>query len=716
VTALALVMVIVVASMGFRSGVIVGLGIPVSLLFSVIIVYQLGYTFNMMVMFGMLLGLGMLIDGAIVVTEYADRQMAAGMDHVQAYSQAVKRMFWPVTASTATTLAAFVPLVFWPGVAGQFMGYLPVTVFTVLTGSLLYALLFGPVLGAVFGKPTAHSKKSVDVIHQLETGDPADLATLTGGFARFLQKVCERPFSTMLVLIALLMSIFWAYGKFSRGTVFFSESDAQFMQVSVRGRGNFSAQEVNDLVLEVEQRVLQVSGIRSANSQTILPGGNGIGGGFAGSPGSTSDRIGAIFLELYPEAERQLKSTDIDREIRERTLDLPGIEVEVLPLEQGPPVGKPIQIELAARERHLLEPALARIRAHMDTLPELVYIDDTSALPTIEWRMVVDRAQAAIYGADVSSAGVAVQLVTTGVKIGEYRPDGADDAVDIRVRYPQHERGIRALDTLRLGTEQGMVPLSNFVHLTPSPGVDTFERINGVPVERVRADVVEGVLADTMVRRIDQWLSTQEFDPGLEIRFRGANEEQADSLAFVQVAFGLSLILMFILLVTQFNSFYQSTLILLAVIMSTAGVLLGLLILNNPFSAILTGVGVVALAGIVVNNNIVLIDTFNHVRALHPELDVRAVIVRATSQRLRPVMLTTVTTVFGLLPLACGLSVDLINRSITAGGQMADFWAPLSQAIVFGLSFATLLTLIATPALLAMPTVFREIVAKRRTS
>jgi multidrug efflux pump len=330
--------------------------------------------------------------------------------------------------------------------------------------------------------------------------------------------------------------------------------------------------------------------------------------------------------------------------------------------------------------------------------------------------MVVDRAQAAIYGADVSSAGVAVQLVTTGVKIGEYRPDGADDAVDIRVRYPQHERGIRALNTLRLSTEQGMVPLSNFVHLTPSPGVDTFERINGVPVERVRADVVEGVLADAMVGRIDQWLSTQEFDPSLEIRFRGANEEQADSLAFVQVAFGLSLLLMFILLVTQFNSFYQSTLILLAVIMSTAGVLLGLLILNNPFSAILTGVGVVALAGIVVNNNIVLIDTFNHVRALHPELDVRAVIVRATSQRLRPVMLTTVTTVFGLLPLACGLSVDLINRSITAGGQMADFWSPLSQAIVFGLSFATILTLIATPALLAMPTVFREIWTKYRTS
>ncbi len=714
VTALALVMILVVAAMGFRSGVIVGLGIPVSLLFAVIIIYQLGYTFNLMVMFGMLLGLGMLIDGAIVVTEYADRQMADGMDHAEAYSEAVKRMFWPVTASTATTLAAFLPLVFWPGVSGQFMGYLPVTVFTVLTGSLLYALLFGPVLGVIFGRPTAHSQQSVDAVHLLETGDPTGLETPTGNFARFLEKVTARPFVTMAIIIALLMSIFWAYGKFSRGTVFFSDSDAQFLQVSVRGRGNFSAQEANDLVLQVEQRILQVSGIRSLNSQTILPGSSSGGGGFAGSPGSTSDRIGAIFLELRPESQRQMKSADIDREIRQRTTDLPGIEVDVLALEQGPPVGKPVQIELASRERHLLEPALARIRAYMDTLPELIYIDDTIALPTIEWRMIVDRAQAAIYGADVSSAGIAVQLVTTGVKIGEYRPDGADDAVDIRVRYPEHERGIRALDTLRLSTEQGMVPLSNFVHLTPSPGVDTFERMNGVPVERIRANVVDGVLPDTMVAKIDEWLSTQDFDPALEIRFRGANEEQAESMAFVSVAFGLSLLLMFILLVTQFNSFYQSTLILLAVIMSTAGVLLGLLILNNPFSAILTGVGVVALAGIVVNNNIVLIDTFNHVRQAHPELNLREVIVRATSQRLRPVMLTTITTVFGLLPLACGLSVDLINRSVVAGGQMADFWAPLSQAIVFGLSFATLLTLVATPAMLALPLATREIIAKYR--
>ena len=542
------------------------------------------------------------------------------------------------------------------------------------------------------------------MVHLLETGDPTQLATVTGSYARFLRRVCANPLRTLSVIFLILIASFWGYGKFGVGTIFFTDGEAQYLQVSVLGRGNFSADEVNELVWEVESEILQIEGIRSINASTIVPGNNGS----LSLSSSSSDRIGVIFLELLAESDREIKADDIELKIRQSVDSLPGLAVEILPLEKGPPVGKPIQIELASRDRSLLEPAMARIRAYMETLPELLYIDDTAALPTIEWRIAVDRAQAGIYGADVSSAGIAVQLVTNGVKIGEYRPDGADDAVDIRIRYPEHERGIKALDTMRISTAQGLIPMSNFVQMKPGPGLDTLERIDSVPVERIRADVVSGVLADTMVKKIDAWLSQQEFDPNLEVRFRGANEEQAKSLNFVGVAFSLSLILMFVLLVTQFNSFYQSGLILLSVIMSTAGVVLGLLILGNPFSALLTGVGVVALAGIVVNNNIVLIDTFNRLRVMHPELDVRSVIVRATSRRLRPVMLTTVTTVFGLLPLAAGLSIDLISRTITANGQMAMFWAPLSQAIVFGLSFATILTLIATPALLALPTALRE--------
>ena len=701
-TALALVMVIVVAAMGFRSGLIVGLGIPVSLLFSVIVIYLLGYTFNFMVMFGMLLGLGMLIDGAIVVTEYADRRMSEGADHKAAYAEAVKRMFWPVTASTATTLAAFLPLMFWPGIPGQFMSYLPVTVFTVLSGSLLYALLFGPVLGTIFGQPTAHATVPVAIRDELEHGDPTRLGGFTGLYARAMRKVCAQPAATLGAIAVLLISIFWAYGHYGKGTIFFNDTDPQFLTVSVSGRGNFSAQEVDKLVRSVEHRVFSVPGIRSMNTQTLLPGSSG------GGPDAVADRIGVMFVELTPESERSDSGFDIIRHIRERTFDMPGLRVEVQPVEQGPSIGKPIQIELRSRNRELLKPVMAEIRAYMETRPDLIDIDDTRPLPSIEWRMEVDRAQAALYGADVTTSGIALQLVTSGVKVAEYRPAGADDAVDIRARYPSEHRGIKAMESIRVSTNQGMVPLSNFVSVEPAQGVDTLRRINGSPIERIRAQVVEGVIPDDAVADLKVWLDGQDFDSRVDIQFRGANEEQEESIAFVSVAFLLSLLLMFVLLVTQFNRFYQSVLILLAVIMSTAGVLVGLMLTERPFSAILTGTGIVSLAGIVVNNNIVLIDTFNFVRQRHPELSINSIIIRATAQRLRPVMLTTATTVFGLLPLALGMSVDLINRNINSGGQLAVFWGPLSQAIVFGLSFAAILTLVATPALLALPSYIRD--------
>ena len=691
-TALALVMVLVVAAMGFRSGIIVGIGIPVSFLFSLIFIYLLGYTFNFMVMFGMLLGLGMLIDGAIVVTEYADRKMTEGFDRRAAYALAAKRMFWPVTASIATTLAAFLPLMFWPGVSGKFMRYLPVTVFTVLTGSLVYALIFGPVLGSMFGKAGTRDRKSMEALKQLEEGDPTRLRSLTGLYARLLAYASRYAVVTILAIMGVLFASFWAYGEYGRGMVFFSDTEPKFAEVSVRARGNLSAAEINTLVREVEREVLEVKGIKGINSYTTVS---------SGTRGSL-DRIGGMFVELHDESERQRKGSVVLQEIRDRTAPMAGITVEVQAFEQGPPVGKPVQIQFSSYERHLLEPAVARVRAFIDTLPGVIDVDDTRSLPGIEWRLSVDRAQAALYDADVSQVGIAVQLVTNGVKVGEYRPDKADDAVDIRVRYPTEARGISALDEIRISTPKGLVPISNFVSREPSPNVDTLQRIDGIAVEFIRANVAEGVLADDVVQEIQAWLDTQTFPAALEIEFRGANEEQNESMAFIGVAFLLSLLLMFVLLVTQFNSLYQATLILLSVVMSTAGVLLGLLVTGSPFSAILTGVGVVALAGIVVNNNIVLIDTYNHLRKEHPELDYVALIVRTGAQRLRPVMLTTVTTVFGLLPLASNLSVDLVNRTIIYGGQLSMFWVPLSQAIVSGLTFATLLTLVATPAMLAI--------------
>ena len=695
-TALGLVMVVVVAAMGFRSGVIVGLGIPVSFLFSLIFIYLLGYTFNFMVMFGMLLGLGMLIDGAIVVTEYADRKMIEGYARRPAYILAAKRMFWPVTASIATTLAAFLPLMFWPGVPGKFMRYLPVTVFTVLSGSLLYALVFGPVLGSLFGKAGSRDKKSTETLQALEVGDPTQIPSITGWYAKLLSIATRYAVVTLAVTIGILFTTFWAYGKYGNGMTFFSDSEPKYANVSVRARGNLSVDEINALVEEIEQEVLEVSGIQSVNSVTLLTGRPSRDGGM--------DRIGRMFLELLDENQRDRTGTEIFEDIRQRTNGYAGVSVEIEKMEQGPPVGKPIVLEFNSHNRSLLEPAVARVVDYMsNTMQGVRDIDDTRSLPGVEWKLSVDRAQAAIYGADVSQVGIAVQLITNGVKVGEYRPDRSDDGVDIRVRYPAEYRGISALEELRIATPNGLVPISNFVTKDAAPNVDAIQRVDGVPVEQIRANVAPGILADHKVQELQEWIDSQDWHPDLTIKFRGANEEQAESIAFVGVAFGLSLLLMFVLLVTQFNSLYQSTLILFAVVLSTAGVLLGLIITGNPFSAVLTGVGVVALAGIVVNNNIVLIDTYNHLRREHPELDYVQLIVRTGAQRLRPVMLTTITTVFGLLPLASNLSIDLVNRTIVYGGMLSSFWVPLSQAIVSGLTFSTLLTLVTTPAMLALP-------------
>jgi multidrug efflux pump len=698
VTALALVMTIVVGALGLRSGFLVGFAIPTSFLFSVILLNLIGYSFNFMVMFGMLLGLGMLIDGAIVVTEYADRKMAEGVGRRDAYALAAKRMFWPVTASTATTLAAFLPLIFWPGVSGKFMMYLPVTVFCVLVGSLAYALFFGPAIGALIGKVGAQSPRELEDLKVLENGDPRTLKGVTGVYARTLDVVARWPVTVFATTILILWGAFQIYGEYGRGFIFFNETDPIFARVSVNARGNLSADEVRDLVVEVEDEVVGIPGIKAINTNTTPPGGQGFRGGDA-----AFDRIGSIFLEMHEAEDRTRSGAEILEEVRERTAHLAGIDVQIQQFEGGPPVGKPVQIEFASKRSSLLEPAVARVREYIDTVDGLRDISDTRSLPGVEWKLTVDRAQAAIYGADVTTVGTVVQMVTNGLKVAEYRPDDAEEEVDIRVRFPAEHRGLSMLEQLRVPTRDGAVPLSSFVTRAPSPNVDTIQRVNGMPVEYIRANVAPDVLADDKVQEIQAWLDDQTFDPALQVRFRGANEEQAEAMAFVGVAFLLSLLLMFVLLVTQFNSFYQSALILFAVVMSTAGVLLGLVITGQPFSAILTGVGIVALAGIVVNNNIVLIDTFNGLRRERPDLSTHQLIVRTGAQRLRPVFLTTVTTIFGLLPIASHLSIDFLAREIDYGGRTAAFWVPLAQSIVSGLTFATLLTLIATPAMLALP-------------
>jgi multidrug efflux pump len=300
-------------------------------------------------------------------------------------------------------------------------------------------------------------------------------------------------------------------------------------------------------------------------------------------------------------------------------------------------------------------------------------------------------------------------MVTGGIMVGQFRPDDSDDEIEIRLRFPSQDRQLTSIDDLRVNTANGPVPISSFSDRIAKPRVDSIKRIDMMETVFILANTEEGYLVDDQTRVIEQWLEQQSSDSLVKIRFRGANEEQAAAADFLSTAFSLAMSVMMIMLVMQFNSFYQAGLILFSVVLSTAGVLLGLLIAQATFSTVLTGVGVVALAGIVVNNNIVLIDTYNYLRRHNPLLTSAEAVYTAAKSRFRPVMLTTVTTVVGLLPLANGVSIDLVARTYTVGGMVASWWQPLASAIVNGLAVATVLTLLLTPAMLLLP----EIMSKR---
>ena len=689
-SAIILVMIVVVAALGLRSAGLVGLAVPGSFLTGILVLYSLGLTVNIVVLFALILAVGMLVDGAIVVTEYADRKMIEGLPRREAYLAAAKRMSWPITASTATTLAAFMPLLFWPGIVGEFMKFLPITLLATLTASLAMALIFVPNIGALIGR-AEKDPSSETSLALVESGDLKKLTGFTGFYVRLLRRCSRQPILVLIGAAIIAVSAYTAYGKFGRGIEFFPDVEPEIASLQIHSRGNLSAAERDQLVYEVEERLLDIDGIDTMYARTSV--------GFTGEDNVDEDVIGIILLEFEHWRERR-PAAEILAEAREKAADLAGIYLEVRKEAAGPPVGKPLQVQLSSRFPDKLDPTVELVRRQFDSMDGLVDVTDSRPTPGIEWRFEVDREQAGRFGADVALVGSFVQLVTNGIRIGEYRPDDAVDEVEIRARFPEDQRGLGQLERLRVNTDYGSVPLSHFVTRIPAPKVGNLARVDQERQLTIAADVDEGVLVDDKATEIREWLTRQDIDPAVTVAFKGEDEEQKESQAFLMKAFGIALFLIAIILVTQFNSFYQALLILSAIVFSTVGVLLGLLITNQPFGVVMSGVGVIALAGIVVNNNIVLIDTYNEFR--RRGVDAAEAVLRTGAQRLRPVLLTTITTILGLMPMVLKININFFSRDISTGGPSTDWWAQLASAVAGGLAFATLLTLVLTPCMLLL--------------
>ncbi len=787
-TAIFLVMILVIAALGLKSALLVGLAIPTSFMIGFMILSGIGMTVNIMVMFGLVLTVGMLVDGAIVIVEYADRKIHEGMEQREAYIRAAKLMFWPIVSSTATTLVAFLPMLLWPGVAGEFMSYLPIMVIIVLTASLLTAMVFLPVTGGILSqvfmwagrhaaflwalvftacaavitflsplfpqllgsvlpgdaiqsallpmaamvgiavgiasyyflrpivrwsrarakKRAALEREQAHLLSGSEKFDPRKVPGVTGLYVRLLKLLAGNPFGNILAIGAIFGVCFVIMTQFmqnNNGVEFFVDEEPDQAVVLVSARGNIAASEARDLVGLVEKEVLQTRGILNVVTSAYPPGG-GSGPDFIGGvQDKPADVIGELQLELAEYCCRR-KAADIFQEIRNRTASLPGIKVETKKIEGGPPTGKDLQLEVRSTSYEDLVEAVKTVRAKLDQTADLMDVEDDRPLPGIEWQLTIDREQAGRYQAGIASVGSMVQLVTNGVLIGKYRPTDSEDEVDIRVRLPEAERTLDRFDSLRLQTTLGLVPIANFVDRAPQQQVSSITRRDGLYSMMVKAtvDKSNGVLVDDKVKELDTWLQAQSWPNNIYFKFRGADEDQKESGEFLMRAMIASLFLMFLILLTQFNSFYQTFLTLSTVVMSVMGVLLGMMVTGQKFSIIMTGTGVVALAGIVVNNAIVLIDTYNRFR--HDGVEPLEAALKTSAQRIRPILLTTITTIAGLIPMATATNFDFFNQVTSVGGITAIWWIQLSTAVISGLAFSTILTLVMIPTMLALPSVW----------
>ena len=745
----------------------------------------MGVTISNMVMFGLILAVGMLVDGAIVVVEYADKRIAEGTGPMSAYVEAAKRMFWPVASSTATTLCAFLPMLFWPGVPGQFMGMLPVTLIFVLSASLIVALIFLPIIGGVSGRLSRMFENASNLLRKklpwfiraalvpltlfclfcttmqlinpsflmnMERGQLSIISYIPGGiglivsaflvsitmgaaefkrerqkvvsgyrrtlFGRFIKIIVGNPIMPLAAIggiIFLTISVFTYFGQNNYGVEFFVESEPEQAIVYVRARGNLSLQEKDDIVKEAEKIVLAHPGV---DSVFAFAGAGGLNQNTAGAS-SPKDTIGQIQLETIPWDNRK-NNPDLDGNlvIAELLADLqkiPGIKIEVLELARGPVSSKPVHLRLKGNDWDELLMATQNMREIFEETEGLTLIEDTRPLPGIDWQINVDVEKAGRFGADVTTVGAMVQLVTRGVLLDTMRVDSSDEEVEIRVRLPENYRVLSTLDTLKVRTKDGLIPLSNFITKSPVKKLGEINRIDQKRFFDIKAGVADGLTttlidqngnktevfinANERIAHLTKYLEKNPLGPGISWEWTGDQEDQAESQAFLSTAFSAALALMFIILLAQFNSFYNSVVVLLAVILSTVGVLIGMLVMQQPFSVIMTGTGIVALAGIVVNNNIVLIDTYQEFSKYLPRIEA---IIRTAEQRIRPVLLTTITTMAGLAPMMFGLSLNFINGGYSVDSPTSLWWKQLATAVVFGLGIATMLTLVFTPSLLAL--------------
>lgn len=692
---LILVMLVVLFSMGLRNAMIVAAAIPLSMLLTFLTIKLLGMTLNMVVLFSLVLAVGMLVDNAIVIVENIFRHRQEGKGKIEAAIIGSREVMWPVISSTATTVAAFFPMVFWPGVTGEFMAFLPVTVILALLSSLFVALVVNTTFCSIFLKPKGSAPTT-------------EMGIILRTYKKILAAAVRRPFYTLGWALSCLVLVFAAYGRFGHGVEFFPEIDPKRAYVNVSMPKGTNLDETDNFVRQIEAIIEPYTDIENTITNV---GSTGSGPDSFLSGGRSSPDMAQIMLEFPDMENRHRPSGDILQELRQKFSVFYEAEIELKKEDMGPPTGAPVTIELSGESYDVLEQLMRVVKERIRGIPGLVNLDDDYVVARPEINILVDKERAALLGLNTQVIATNVKAAIRGIEAGVYRE--GNDEYDIVVRLPiERRKDLYALRNLVVSGLGGRhVPLSSVADIELSAGLGTIVRSDQKRVITIEAEA-EGRLANDVLRDVQTTLADMKLPQGYNIRYRGESEEQTEAQVFLTEAFITAIMLIALILVTEFNSLFKPFIILSSVILSTMGVFIGLMLTQTPFGIIMTGIGVISLAGVVVNNAIVLLDYTIQLR--NRGLSAMESLIQAGIIRFRPVMLTAITTILGLIPMAVGISYDFRSGGWQTATESSAWWGPMAIAVIFGLAIATVLTLVVVPAMMAAGDLVQERVHRIR--
>ncbi|ACU89873.1 efflux RND transporter permease subunit [Desulfomicrobium baculatum] len=696
-TGLILVLGVVLIFIGGRSAVFVSVAIPVSMLITFALLRLLDITLNMVVLFSLILALGMLVDNGIVIVENIYRHMQEGKDRFQAALDGTSEVAWPVITSTLTTVGAFFPMIFWPGIMGGFMSFLPKTVILALAGSLFVALVINPVLSARY--QTAAPALAVD-------GNVVRSRSKRA-YLWLLEWALNHRALVLGVCVVMLLGSALAFGKFGKGVEFFPETEPKRAYANVKLPVGTNLDATDRYIRIIEDVCSEYADVRYVIGSTGAATGGDFGGGGSGT------HLGSVTLDFVPIGERSRHSSEIISEVRDRLSALiTGAELRVEKEDEGPPTGDPVSLEIYGDDMQVLAGIVEQVRALMRDIPGIVDMKDNLVTGKPEIQIRVDKEKTSLLGLDTYTVAYTVKAAINGAKVGVFR-EGKDE-YDIVAKLPRKDR--ESVESLRRITVSGLdgepVPLTTLARVDLASGLGAINHKDQKRVVTVSSDV-SGRLANDIIRELDGKLGALAWPRGYTYSFAGEQEEQRKAQEFLSEAFVAAIFLIFMVLVAQFNSMVTPLIVLTSVVLSFIGVFTGLLITGTAFGIIMTGVGVISLAGVVVNNAIVLIDYFEQLKA--KGMQTREALLEAGLTRFRPVLLTAVTTILGLLPMALGVSFDFFKWKLITESESAQWWGPMAVAVIFGLLVATLLTLVVVPVLCSLQDGGRAWLTRRRS-